>query len=98
MGLLLFPSLHLSLMAISGSLRRNKLQERAEQLELCRDWRQNARLHPCLALLHNKPNNIINFKKWETDNMIFVILLYSPVIHFWLPLNSLDRYLYVFFY
>lgn len=47
------------------------LQERAEQLELCRDWRQNARLHPCLALLHNKLNNIIDFKEWKTDNMIF---------------------------
>lgn len=57
-----------------------------------------ARLHPCLALLHNTLNNIIDFKVWKTDNMIFVILLYLPVIHFWLPLNSLDRYLYAFIY
>lgn len=74
------------------------LQERAEQLELCRDWRQHSRLHSCLALLYNKLNNITDFKEWKTENMIFVILLYSPVIHFWLPLKSLDRYSYVFVY
>lgn len=74
------------------------LQERAEELELCRGWRQNARLHPCLALLHNKPNDINRFKEWKTDNMIFVILLYSPVLHFWVPFHSLDGYLYVLVY
>lgn len=71
------------------------LQERAEQLELCGDWRQNARLHPCLAVPHHKPNDINHFKEWKTDNTIFVILLYSPVLYFWVPLDSLDVYLYV---
>lgn len=74
------------------------LQERAEQAELCRDWKQNARFHPCLDLLHNKPTDMNHFQEQKTDNTIFVILLYSPILHFWMPLDSFDGYLYVLVY
>lgn len=74
------------------------LQERAEKAVALQRLEAECQTPSLPCPLHNKPNDINHLKEWKTDNMIFVILLYSPVLHFWVHLDSSDGYLYVLVY